>query len=149
MVKLGTTSDNVSTQPITWEAAEAAMHLSERRFESGDIDGLVSKYHQDVVIRFATLPEIHGRAAAKAWLEKRLRRQQDYKLKKVLLSIDGYKVTRAWTGTWVDARTKRQMEGRGIEFMHYTEGGELALWDACFHVWEQGRRVESEYFDEV
>lgn len=149
MAQTGTTSNNGNTQPITWEAAEAAMHLSEQRFESGDVDGLVSKYREDVVIRFATLPEIRGRAAAKAWLEKRLQRQLDYKLKKVLLSIDGYKVTRAWTGTWVDARTKKRMEGRGIEFMQYTEGGELALWDACFHVWEKGRRAESEYFDPV
>lgn len=135
--------------PITWEAAEAAMHMSEKRFENGDVDGLVSKYHQDVVIRFATLPEIRGRAAAKAWLEKRLQRQLNYKLKKVLLSIDGYKVTRSWTGSWVDAQTKKEMEGRGIEFMQYTAAGELALWDACFHVWEKDRRAESEYFDAV
>lgn len=133
--------------PITWEAAEAAMHLSEQRFENGDVDGLISKYHDDVIIRFASLPEIRGRAAAKGWLEKRLKRQKNYKLKKVLLAIDGRKVTRGWTGTWVDAETGKSMEGRGIELLEYSASGELVLWDACFHVWEEGRRAEREYFD--
>lgn len=139
------TSDN--SPPITWEGAEAAMHMSEQRFENGDINGLVAKYHKDVVIRFATLPEIHGREAARGWLEQRLKRQKNYKLKKVLLAIDGYKVTRGWTGAWTDSATGKSMEGRGIELLQYTPEGELALWDACFHVWEEGRRQESEYFD--
>lgn len=131
---------------ITWEAAEKAMRLSEERFASGDVDGLVSKYSEGVVIRFAALPEIRGRQAAREWLKKRLRRQQNYRLTKVLLAIDGQKVTRSWTGNWIDSVTGKKMEGRGIEFLEYS-GGELVLWDACFHVWEEGRRLESEYFD--
>lgn len=131
---------------ITWEAAEAALKLSEERFQAGDVEGLVSKYHDDVVIRFASLPDIQGKEAARRWLKKRLERQVNYTLKKVLLSIDGEKVTRSWTGQWIDSRTKKNMEGRGIEFLQY-RNGKLAFWDACFHVWEEGRRLESEYFE--
>ncbi|CAN7316653.1 nuclear transport factor 2 family protein [Variovorax sp. LjRoot84] len=135
-----------TTAPITWEAAEAALKLSEERFQAGDVEGLISKYHDDVVIRFASLPDIHGKEAARRWLQKRLERQINYTLKKVLLSIDGEKVTRSWTGQWVDSRTKKNMEGRGIEFLQYRDG-RLALWDACFHVWEEGKRLENEYFE--
>jgi nuclear transport factor 2 (NTF2) superfamily protein len=134
--------------PITWEAAETALALSEKRFQAGDVEGLISKYHDDIVIRFASLPEIRGREAAKTWLQKRLQRQLNYTLKKVLLAIDGQKVTRSWTGQWIDSTTKRNMEGRGIEFLQY-EDGQLVLWDACFHVWEEGKRQENEYFDPV
>jgi hypothetical protein len=38
------------------------------------------------------------------------------------------------------------MEGRGIEFLQY-EDGQPVLWDACFQVWEEGKRLEDEYFD--
>lgn len=61
--------------PITWESAEAALTLSEERFQAGDVEGLISKYHEDIVIRFASLPEFRGREVAKAWLQKRLQRQ--------------------------------------------------------------------------
>jgi len=143
-------SDHVSNDSpmdsITWTEAEAALRLSEERFQSGDVDGLISKYDDDVVIRFATLPDIRGRDAARCWLQKRIERQLNYKLKKVLLSVDGDKVVRSWTGSWLDSRTRRSMEGRGIELLQY-QGGKLILWDACFHVWEEGKRLESEYFE--
>jgi len=132
--------------PITWEAAETSMKLSEQRFQLGDVEGLISKYHDDIIIRFASLPEIRGREAAKAWLQKRLQRQLNYTLTKVLLSIDGEKVTRTWTGQWIDSKTRRNMEGRGVEFLEYQDG-QLVLWDACFHVWEAGKRAENEYFE--
>jgi hypothetical protein len=38
------------------------------------------------------------------------------------------------------------MQGRGIEFLEYADG-KLVLWDACFHVWEEGKQAEREYFD--
>lgn len=141
-----TNPDRSTVPAITWEAAQAALKLSEERFRAGDVDGLVSKYHDDVVIRFAALPEMHGKETARRWLRKRLERQLNYTLKKELLSIDGQKVTRSWTGNWVDSRTRKNMEGRGIELLQY-EDGKLVLWDACFHVWEEGMRLESEYFD--
>ncbi|WP_406625233.1 nuclear transport factor 2 family protein [Acidovorax sp. SDU_ACID1] len=133
-------------EPITWDAAEAALKLSEERFQAGDVEGLVSKYHDDVIIRFASLPEFRGKEAARRWLQKRLERQLNYTLKKELLAIDGQKVTRSWTGHWVDSQTRKKMEGRGIEFLQYQDG-KLVLWDACFHVWEEGKRLENEYFD--
>lgn len=137
---------SLNDRPATWEEAETAMRLSEERFQKGDINGIVGKFHDDVVIKFASLPEIRGREAARRWLEKRLLRQQNYSLRKVLLAIDGQKVTRSWTGHWIDSETRQKMEGRGIEFLEY-RNGELVLWDACFHVWEEGKRLEQEYFD--
>lgn len=140
------TPDQKHDLPITWEAAEAALKLSEERFQNGDVDGLISKYDDDVVIRFASLPEIRGKEMAKKWLQKRLTRQLNYTLKKELLSIDGQKVTRSWTGQWIDSHSRKNMEGRGVEFLLY-RNGKLILWDACFHVWEEGKRLENEYFE--
>lgn len=136
----------VEEEPIAWEAAEAASRASEEKFEKGDVDGLVAKYDDEVIVRFATLPEIRGREQARAWLKKRLLRQKNYKLKKTVLAIDGQKVTRSWTADWIDSVTGKKMEGRGLELLEYRHG-KLVLWDACFHVWEDGKRAESEYFD--
>jgi nuclear transport factor 2 (NTF2) superfamily protein len=137
---------NLQRNVITWELAEAASKLSEERFQAGDVEGLISKYDENIIIRFASLPEIRGKENAKAFLQKRLQRQLNYSLKKIVLSIDGEKVTRGWTGQWIDSRTQKKMEGRGIEFLQYEEG-RLVLWDACFHVWEEGQRLEHEYFE--
>lgn len=133
-------------EPMTFAQAEAASLLSEERFKKGDIDGLVSRYDDNVVIRFASLPEIHGRENARKWLAQRLKRQKNYTLKKTVLAVDGQKVVRSWVGSWIDSYTNKNMEGRGIEFLEY-RSGKLVLWDACFHVWEEGKRHEAEYFD--
>ncbi|MEI5996317.1 nuclear transport factor 2 family protein [Paraburkholderia bengalensis] len=140
------TQHQTDIEPITWEAAETALRLSEERFQAGDIEGLISKYDEDIVIRFASLPDMHGRETAKRWLEKRLKRQLNYTLKKVLLAIDGQKVIRSWTGHWIDSETGKKMEGRGIEYLEYRHG-KVVMWDACFHVWEDGKRLEHEYFE--
>lgn len=131
---------------ITLAQAEESMRLSEKRFETGDVDGLVSKYADDVVIRFASLPEIRGRDAARAWLKKRLERQQNYRLTKKIEAIEGQRVVRSWTGTWIDSRTQKNMEGRGFELIEMRDG-QVVLWDAVFNVWEEGRPLETEYFD--
>jgi nuclear transport factor 2 (NTF2) superfamily protein len=139
-------STEVTETPIAWKHVEDAMRLSERRFETGDVDGLVAKYADDVVIRFSGLPEIRGRKAARRWLAARIERQQNYRLTKKILAIDGQKVVRSWTGTWVDSRTKKKMEGRELELIEMREG-KVVLWDACFNVWEEGKALESEYFE--
>lgn len=135
-----------ASEDITWEAAEAAMKLSEERFQAQDIEGVISGFHDNVVIRFTSLPEIRGKDAARRWLRMRFERQLNYIPRKVLLAVNGQAVTRSWTGRWIDAPTGRSMEGRGIEFLKY-EGGKVILLDACFNVWEQGKRRQSEYFE--
>lgn len=142
------TNPSGAERAITWDEAEKASLLSEQRFTTGDVDGIVSKYDDDIVIRFTSLPEIRGKDAARRFVEKRLARQIEYKPKKKVLAVDGQRVTRSWTGTWIDAHTKKNMEGKGIEFLEYRDG-KLILWESVFNTWEIGKREETEYFDPV
>jgi nuclear transport factor 2 (NTF2) superfamily protein len=131
---------------ITWEEAEAMLRRSEARFESGDVDGLVGRYDENIVIRYADLPPIHGRAAAERFMRARFARQRNYKLKKVLFSVCGQRIADTWTGTWEDVPTGRHMAGYGVEILEL-RGGKVIRWEAAFNVWEVGNEAAARYFD--
>ena len=74
---------------ITWDQADQALRRTEQRFETGDIQGLLSRYDDNIVIRFAGLPDIVGKAAAEAFFRARFAKQRNYRLKKTLFSVSG------------------------------------------------------------
>jgi len=131
---------------ITWDEAQAMLRRSEARFESGDVEGLVGRYDENIVIRYADLPPIHGRDAATRFMRARFARQRNYKLKKVLFSVSGQKIADTWTGTWEDVPTGRQMAGYGVEIIELREG-KVIRWEASFNVWEVGNEAATRYFD--
>jgi nuclear transport factor 2 (NTF2) superfamily protein len=118
-----------------WEQALKIVQRAEDTFNRGDVAAILGRYADDVVIRFAGLPEISGKPAAEAFLRARFARQRDYRLKKTLFMVEGFKIGATYTASWTDARTAKPMLGKGAEFWLYREG-KLALWDAAMNVWE-------------
>jgi nuclear transport factor 2 (NTF2) superfamily protein len=131
---------------ISWDEAQAMLRRSEDRFERGDAEALVGRYDENIVIRYADIPPIHGKAAAERFMRARFARQRNYKLKKVLFAVTGQKVVDTWTGTWEDVPTGRQMAGFGVEFLEL-RGGKVIRWEASFNVWEVGNEAATRYFD--
>jgi len=120
-----------------WDEALGIVQRAEDTFNRGDVEAILHRYAEDVVIRFAGLPEIQGKAAAEAFLRARFARQNNYRLKKTLFMVDGFKIGATYSASWEDARTGKPMLGRGAEFWQY-RGAELQLWDAAMTVWEAG-----------
>lgn len=107
-------------------------------FHSQDVEALAQGWTEDVVIRFADLPEIKGKAAAKQWVASRFARQRDYRLVKTFQAVTGDILGDSWTGVWTDAVTGKRMRGKGMEFLTL-RGGKIAVWEAVFNVWEEGK----------
>ena len=129
---------NAKTEPgFTREEAAAIVQRAEDTFNRGDIDSILNRYADDVVIRFSGIPEIRGKAAAEKFLRARAARQQNYRLKKALFMVEGHRIGATYTVSWDDAKTGRHMLGCGAEFWQYRDG-KLALWECALHVWEHG-----------
>jgi nuclear transport factor 2 (NTF2) superfamily protein len=135
-----------ATPDITWDEAQAMLRRSEDRFQRGDVEGLIGRYADDIIIRFADLPEIRGKAAAERFFRKRFAKQRDYRLQKVLFLVAGQKIANSWTGAWTDVPSGRKMAGRGVELIELA-GGKVIRWEASFNVWEVGNEAATRYFD--
>lgn len=127
----------VASAVVTREQALRLVQGAEEGFGSADVTGILSGYTDDVVIRFADLPEIRGKAAAEHFLRARFARQRNYRLKKTLRVLEGNMIGNYWEGQWEDAVTGKQMRGRGTEFWTVRDG-KIAVWEATFNVWEEG-----------
>jgi nuclear transport factor 2 (NTF2) superfamily protein len=119
------------------EEAMRMVRAAERAFGSADIEAALSGFTDDVVIRFADLPEICGRAGAERFLRARFARQRNYRLTKHLRMVERDMVGNVWEGDWEDAQTGQKMRGRGIEFWTVRDG-KIAVWEATFNVWKDG-----------
>jgi nuclear transport factor 2 (NTF2) superfamily protein len=128
---------DVTAQGFHWEEALKIVQRAEDSFNRGDVDAILSRYAEDIVIRFSGLPEIRGKAAAEKFLRARFARQYNYRLKKTLFMVAGFKIGATYSAAWEDARTGKPMLGRGAEFWQYRDA-KLQLWDAAMTVWETG-----------
>jgi nuclear transport factor 2 (NTF2) superfamily protein len=106
-------------------------------FHQQDVERLAADWTEDIVIRFADLPEIRGKQEAKAWLNARFARQKNYRLKKSFQAVTGNVIGDSWTGRWLDGTTGKKMKGKGMEFLTMRDG-RIALWEAVFNAWEEG-----------
>lgn len=127
----------LKTTEVSVEEAKAMLVRAEKLFSAGAVEKIVAGYTPDVRVRFADVPEIQGREDFAAFLRARFARQRNYKLHKEFRGVYGAIVGSCWEGTWEDARTGKQMQGRGVEFSHF-RGGLIELWEAAFNVWEVG-----------
>jgi nuclear transport factor 2 (NTF2) superfamily protein len=129
---------NVTAQQgFGWDEALKIVQRAEDTFNGGDIDAILGRYADDVVIRFAGIPEISGKSAAEIFLRARFARQRNYRLKKTLFMVEGFKIGATYTASWDDVKTGKHMLGRGAEFWQY-RGSKLVLWEAALNVWEEG-----------
>jgi nuclear transport factor 2 (NTF2) superfamily protein len=129
-------------EAVSREQALAMVKAAERDFAAGNVAGIVGGYTDDVVIRFADVPEIRGKAQAERFLRARFARQRNYRLTKVLRMLEGNMLGNYWDGEWQDAQTGKQMVGRGTEFWTVRDG-KIALWEATFNVWEKGGKPQT------
>jgi nuclear transport factor 2 (NTF2) superfamily protein len=129
--------DVAARHGFQWDEARAIVQRAEDTFNRGDVDAIIGRYADDVVIRFAGIPEIKGKAAAEKFLRARFARQKNYRLKKTLFMVEGFKIGATYTASWDDAKTGRPMLGHGVELWQYRDG-KLVLWEAALNVWEAG-----------
>jgi uncharacterized protein len=127
----------VARQGFQWDEARAIVQRAEDTFNRGDVEAILGRYADDVVIRFAGIPEITGKAAAEKFLRARFARQKNYRLKKTLFMVEGFKIGTTYAASWDDAKTGKSMLGHGVELWQYRDG-KLALWEAALTVWEAG-----------
>lgn len=124
-------------ETVTREQALKMVQMAEDTFGRGDVESIISGFTDDVVVRFADVPEMKGKTAAEKFLRARFARQKNYRLTKVLRVLDGNMIGNFWDGQWEDAKTGKIMLGRGTEFWTVRDG-KIAVWEATFNVWEQG-----------
>jgi uncharacterized protein len=134
--------DTIAEQGFTWDEALKIVQRAEDTFNRGDIDSILGRYHDDVVIRFSGMPDITGKAAAEKFLRARFARQQNYRLRKTLFMAVGAKIGATYTVAWDDAKTGKHMLGFGAEFWQYREG-RLVLWECALHVWEEASEASA------
>ncbi|MBU1157613.1 MAG: nuclear transport factor 2 family protein, partial [Proteobacteria bacterium] len=96
---------------LSLDEAKAMVAGFVQAFHSQDVDSLAQGWTEDVVIRFADLPEIRGKQAAKQWVASRFARQRDYRLVKTFQAVTGDILGDSWTGAWTDAQTGKKMQG--------------------------------------
>ncbi len=121
---------------MTREQALEMVKGAETAFGAKDVPTIMEGFTDDIIVRFADQPELHGKAATSAWLEKRFARQKDYRLKKTLRMLAEDMIGNSWEGEWEDAFTGKAMKGRGTEFWLLRDG-KVAVWDATFNIWER------------
>jgi nuclear transport factor 2 (NTF2) superfamily protein len=131
------TAATLEIADVSVSDAKAMLARAEELFSAGAVDQIVAGYTPDVRVRFADVPEIRGRENFAAFLKARFARQRNYKLRKEFRAVYGPIVGSCWEGTWQDAKTGKQMQGRGVEFSHF-RGDLIELWEATFNVWEVG-----------
>ena len=127
---------------VSEEQALAMVKAAERDFAAANVEAIVAGYTDDVVIRFADVPEIRGKTEAKRFLLARFARQKDYRLVKILRMRQGNMIGNYWDGEWKDAQTGKRMVGRGTEFWTIRDG-KVAVWEATFNVWEKGGKPQT------
>ena len=129
--------DAAASRAITWEAATKLVQDVEDAFGAADLERIAQGFTEDAVARFADFPEMHGREAIMNFLRARFARTKFYRLRKTLHVLMGERLANTWDASWEDARTGKQMLGRGTEIWHVRDG-RIAVWDATFNVWEKG-----------
>ena len=122
-----------SRNPRTRDEALALVKHVESLFMPWNIDALADGFTEDCVVRFGTVPEMHGREAVRAFFKTRSARQKDYRLTKQLRGFAGDTITNVWNGAWHDAESGAPMKGFGVE-LWVLRDGRIALWEAAFNV---------------
>jgi len=130
---------------LTVEDVVARLAKSKERFEKGDVDAIISKYADDIVVRFADLPEMKGKIEVEKFLRARFAAQGDYKVDKHFLLVSGQSYANNFVGSWTDSTTGKRYEARGVETLHL-EGGLLKVWNCAYNIWEAGKAKENSYF---
>jgi nuclear transport factor 2 (NTF2) superfamily protein len=122
---------------LTWTEARHLVQLVEDAFNAADLAAISNGFTEDAVARFADFPEMHGRTEIMTFLTARFARTLGYRLTKKLQVLTGNRLANTWDASWTDAKTEKNMVGRGTEIWTI-RGHQISVWDATFNVWEKG-----------
>lgn len=99
-----------------------------RRFNTVNVDAIMSCFDDDVLVDYAGEPPIKGRAALLAFMTPRYNRIRDYSLRKRVRCVTGRTVGIDATVVFTEAETDRRVKGRAFEFL-MVRNGLIAAWD--------------------
>lgn len=122
----------MANNPANVEEAKALVRTVQNLFMPWNVEGIVSGFTSDAIVRFGDLPEMRGTEVLEKFFRARSLKQMDYKLAKTFHAMTDDKICNSWTGTWQDRDTGAQMQGRGVEVWVMREG-KIAVWEAAFN----------------
>jgi len=128
--------------------ANTLLRAVEDMFQRADIEALVNLFAEDCVFRFAEQPEQKGRVALRRLFLVWFARQQDYRLKRACVAIDGNKLTNKWEDTWTDKGSGKTMAGIGLEVWTMRDA-RIAVWEAAFNIREEGGALDLRFIPGV
>ena len=135
MMTTGTKDKQSSAQVLTEAKAANILRRYQELWNRAALTELLSGFTDDIVVEFADLPRIKGKAELESILKARLARQKNYRLEKTLRAVTGATIVGSWIADWVDATTGRPMKGKGIEFIEMRDD-KCARWEATFNAWD-------------
>jgi nuclear transport factor 2 (NTF2) superfamily protein len=127
---------------LTWAEAQEVL----RRFDASDADAVLACCHDEITIRWGSLPELHGRADAERLLRARWARQTNYKSNKMLFCVSSQTCVNGWTGSWDDVPSGKKMAGHAVEYVTLLQG-KVHRWEIAMNVWQVGHEDATRYFD--
>src|SRR5215468_3479768 len=110
----GAKEQQSSAQVLTEAKAATILRRYQELWNRAALTELLSGFTDDIVVEFADLPTIKGKAELESILNARLARQKGYRLEKTLRAVAGTTIVGSWVADWVDATTGQSMKGRGI-----------------------------------
>lgn len=119
---------------LTKEQAEAALQRYQQLWNRAALSELLDGFSDDIVVEFADLPIIRGKAELETILRARMSRQRNYRLEKTLRAVVENTIIGTWTADWTDATTGLAMKGKGIEFIEM-RNDKCVRWEATFNAW--------------
>ena len=126
---------------LTDDAVQAALRKYEKLFASGDVDGILQGFADDVRVHYGSYPPFAGKQALRELLVRRFGTMRDYRLSKKLEFVRDTRIASSWMGSWIDTASGARIEVFGIEILHVRDGL-FAEWSAAVSTWHSLTRPE-------
>src|SRR5215468_1707327 len=135
MMTTGAREKQSSAQVLTEAMAATILRRYQQLWNRAALTELLSGFTDDIVVEFADLPRINGKAELESMLKARLARQKGNRREETLRAVTGTTIVGTWIADWVEATTGRPMKGRGIEFIEMRDD-KCTRREATFNAWD-------------
>jgi len=134
MAKVSEQTRQGDQQTLTEVEATHILRHYQELWNRAAVEELLDGFTNGIVVEFADLPTIRGKAELERVIRARLARQKGYHLQKTLRAVTGSVIVGTWTAEWIDGKTGLAMKGKGTEFIEM-HGGKCSHWEATFNAW--------------
>lgn len=124
-------------EDITFQEALNFIAAATKSFHDNRHEDFVAGFASNARIRYASFPEMHGPEELQQWIDKRKRRQLNYKMDKRAVAAMGNIICATWEGVWQDAVTRKNMQCQAAEVITVNKDGQVSDWYVAMSVWEQ------------